>query len=148
MDTCKVGDYMDRSAPTFTAHTTVHDIFRTIAETDATFYPVRDHQGQLIGVIGLNELKESFAAEGMSDWLVAYDLMEPVPDVVSEDTPLAEAVERMRAQELDFLPVVAGTDSGRLVGMLELRAVRRRLSQEILRRKRLAEANGTFGQDA
>ena len=65
--------------------------------------------------------------------------MTPVPDTVAEQTPLIEAVTRMREQELECLPVVAGAEDPKLVGMLELRAVNRSISQEILRRHQLAD---------
>ena len=62
--------------------------------------------------------------------------------------PLADAVDRMTEQQLDCLPVLDGAASalaaeeGTLVGMLELRRVNRAISQEIVRRRQLAEAPG------
>ena len=65
--------------------------------------------------------------------------MQPVPDRVTEDTPLVEAMTRMREQDLEYLPVVVSGDDGeRLVGMLEQRAVNRKVGQEILRRREQA----------
>ena len=45
----------------------------------------------------------------------------------------------MRELGLECLPVLAGKDNPRLAGMIELRAVIRQLSQEILRRHQLAD---------
>ena len=64
------------------------------------------------------------------------------PGSIDSDAPLTEAVTRMREQDLECLPVLAGKDNPRVVGMIELRAVLRQLSQEILRRHQLAD-NGT-----
>ena len=102
-------------------------------------YPVTDAEGKLTGIITIQDLKKSFRAEGLTDLLVAFDLMQPVADSVNEDTPLADAMTRMQQQELECLPVVAAQDDPRLVGLLELRSVNRLLSQEILRRRRLAD---------
>ncbi|GAG23746.1 unnamed protein product, partial [marine sediment metagenome] len=135
-----VGQVMDRDCPSFPAGTTFNEIIRTIAETDAMHYPVVDADRKLAGVITIQELKDGMGAQAMADWLVASDLMEPAPDTVAEDAPLAEAVTRMREQGLECLPVVAGADDPRLVGMLELRAVERMLSQEVVRRQQLADA--------
>ena len=137
--TYTAGDMTNRTCPTFAENARLTDIFRTIAETDAMSYPVTDADGKLAGIITLEELKRSFSAEGLTDWLVAFDVMTPVPDTVAEQTPLAEAITRMREQELECLPVVAGAEDPKLVGMLELRAVNRSLSQEILRRHQLAD---------
>ena len=49
-------------------------------------------------------------AEGLANWLVAYDLMGPVPDTVTADTLLVDAVDRMNEQKLDYLPVVASAE--------------------------------------
>ncbi len=139
MQSYTVGEMTDRSAPTFAESTSLAEIMRTIVETDATAYPVTDTDGGLTGVITFQELKRSFGAEGLTLWLVAYDVMQPVPDRVTEDTPLVEAMTRMREQDLEYLPVVVSGDDGeRLVGMLEQRAVNRKVGQEILRRRQQA----------
>ena len=140
-----VGQVMYRDCPSFPAGTTFNEIIRTIAETDAMHYPVVDADRKLAGVITIQELKDGMGAQGMADLLVASDLMEPAPDTVAEDAPLAEAVTRMREQGLECMPVVAGADDPRLVGMLELRAVERMLSQEVVRRQQLADARAGEG---
>ena len=139
MQAYKVRDMVDRASPTFAESTPLTNILRTIAATDAMHYPVVDGQGKLSGIIGIQELKQAFGGEGLSDWLVAFDLMEPPPDTVGEDAPLAEAVARMHEEKLEYLPVIVARDHMRLAGLLELRTVDRRLSQEVLRRRRLAE---------
>ena len=141
-----VADMVDRSAPTFPQGAPLTMILRTIADTDAMSYPVVDDDKKLVGVIALNDLKQSFSAEGLTAWLVAFDLMKPVPDMVTEQSPLADAVDRMRQQELDCLPVLSEPtdgEEGLFVGLLELRKVTRALSQEILHRQQQADA-GSF----
>ncbi len=133
------GDMIDSALPSFTENTTLTNILRTIAETDAMSYPVTDAYGKLTGIITIDELKRTFVAEGLTDWLLAFDLMRPVPDTVTIQTPLDEAVTRMREQELEYLPVVAAEGDTHLAGMLELAAVNRSLSREVLRRQQLAD---------
>jgi len=136
-----VGDMVSRTAPTFREDTPLSRILRTIAETDAMTYPVTDRQGTLVGVVTIQDLKQSFRAEGLGDWLLAFDVMQPPADTVAETMPLAEAVARMREQELEYLPVIAADNHSRLVGLLELRKVSRDLSQELLSRRQRAEAS-------
>jgi len=135
----KVRDMVDRSAPRFTEGTRLASILRTIAEMDAMSYPVTDADGRLKGIISVSDLLKSFRAEGLTDWLVAYDLMQPAPDTITEGEPLEEAVTRMEEIGLDCLPVLAAKDDPRLVGLLERQAVRRKLSQEVLRRHQQAD---------
>jgi len=141
MLTHKAGDMVNRALPSFTENVRLTDILHTIAETDAMSYPVTDADGKLTGIITIEELKQTFIAEGLTDWLVAFDLMRPVPDAVTEAMPLAEAVTRMREQELEYLPVIAAEGDTRLVGMLELSAVNRSLAKEVLRRHQLADSS-------
>jgi len=136
----KVSDVMNRTAPTFTEKATLGQILHTIAETDAMRYPVADADGEPTGIITIEDLKQSFSSETLADWLVASDLMRPVVKTVTEQTPLAEAMSQMEKENLQCLPVVASGDHPRLVGLLELPGVRRMLSQEVMRRQRQADA--------
>ena len=136
----KVADVMQRHSPQFREDTVLNEILRTIAQTDTMCYPVVSEQGELSGVITMQDLKQSFSGEGLGDWLVAFDVMQPGPETVAQQTPLAEAMTRMRESELEYLPVLAGADDTSLVGVLELRAVNRMLSQEVLRRRQVAAA--------
>ena len=137
--TNKVADVMEGDEPTFSEGTRLADILRTIAETDAGSYAVIDSHQNLQGVITLQSLKQSFGAEGLTEWLVAHDLMQPPVDVITDQASLAEAMTRMNELDLESIPIVADGKDRRLLGLLEMRAVKRWLSQEVLRRHRLAE---------
>jgi len=135
----RASDLMDPEAPTFKAGTPLAEILATIATTDATAYPVVDGEDKLLGMITLSDLKTLFSMEGLGGWLVAYDLMRSVPDLVTADTAAEEVMTRMKEQQLDYLVVVESLESQRCVGMVEGAAVSRRLSHEVIRRRRLAE---------
>jgi Kef-type K+ transport system membrane component KefB len=139
MESYTVADMMDTSVAIFSEGAALSEILKTISTTDAMSYPVVNDENRLVGVISLADLKQSFYTEGLTIWLVAFDLMHPAPDTIEKDAPLSEAVMRMREQDLDCLPVLAGKDDTRLLGMIELRQVNRKLSQEILRRQQLAD---------
>ena len=141
LDTHQAGDMMTGEPPTFRVDTPLSAILRTLAETTAMTYPVVDDGGKLAGLISIQELRRSFLATDLASFLVAFDLMQTPPDTITPDLGLAEGVARMREQDLECLPVVAGADDNTLVGLLELRSVNRALSQEILRRRQLADAD-------
>ena len=133
-----VADVMDDHAPAFHKDDTLGDILNTVSASDANAFPVVDNE-KVIGVITINELKASFVARGVADWMVAADLMLPLRGAITAKTPLGDALARMHAEQLEFIPVVADKNDPRLAGMLELRAVNRALSQEIIRRHKLAD---------
>ena len=139
--TFAAGDMIDHRAPRFAENATLANILGAIAESEANAFPVVDADQRLIGVITIDELKQSFSARGMAEWMVAADLMQPVPDSVTDKTPLGDALTQMRSQQLEFMPVVAAKDDQRLIGMLELRTVTRALSREIIRRRRIADGH-------
>jgi len=134
-----VSDVMDARSPSFRGPDTVAEIMKTIAETDAMHYPVLGPHGRLLGIISIQELKASFAGEGMTEWLVTSDVMGPVPATIVESAPLADALELMRQEHIDYLPVLTDGDDPRLAGMLEHRAVNQTISKELLRRRHLAD---------
>ena len=63
----KVVDVMARNSPRFSEDTVLREILRTIAETSTMCYPVVGAQGHLSGMITMQELKQSFGGEGLSD---------------------------------------------------------------------------------
>ncbi len=136
----KVRDVMDSETPAFAKNTTITVILPQIARTNTLSYPVIDSERSLLGIITLDSLKSSFISEGLIDWLLAFDVMSPVTDVVTEDIPLSEAITRMREQELEYLPVVQCDNNNRLAGMIEYRAVNRFISNEILKRSQQSDA--------
>jgi CBS domain-containing protein len=66
--------------------------------------------------------------------------MRPAPDILLENTPLQEAFDKARETGLDVLPVVHARDEQKYVGLFEVQAVKRRISQEVLRRRQTADA--------
>jgi len=140
MHSYKAGEMISRETPIFTIRTPLAQILQTIADTDAMVYPVVDPQGRLAGLISILELRQSLAEAQLAQWVVAYDLMQPPPEGIKENTPLDKAVVSMKQQNLECLPVLAEADDCRFLGLLELRKVNRQLSQEILRRRQASES--------
>ncbi|NOZ22312.1 MAG: CBS domain-containing protein [Planctomycetes bacterium] len=134
------GDAMDASAPTFHPDATVASILKVISKTDAMSFPVVNEKKQIIGMITMEALKHCLgASQNVEEWLVAFDVMAPAPEPVHKSTPLPDAIAHMKSQSRDSLPVVSEGDSAQYLGLLELRAVNRMISREVLRRLKLAD---------
>jgi CBS-domain-containing membrane protein len=117
-------------------------MMRRIADTEAMHYAVLDEKGRVIGRVALDSLKKCLADLEMGAWLLAADLMEPVRESVPVDTPLAEAVQRLRDAGLEAVPVVSGEDQ-HYEGMLELRTCEKYISREFLRLRQQSETEET-----
>jgi len=141
LESYKVGQMMDASPVKLAPDTPLSAILRIIAETDATVYPVTDKEDRLIGVISIEQLRQTFLHADLADLLVAFDMMRLPPDTVGPDLPLGEAVEKMRQQNLESMPVLSASADGVLAGILELRKVERRLSREIIDKQRVVDAD-------
>lgn len=136
----KVVDVMHADAPAFAAQTTVAEILGSIADTEAMAYPVLNAQKQVVGLVTMEDLKQVLGSPEINSWVVALDVMRPAPDLLVQDMPLAEALEKARETGLDALPIVRAKDAAEYVGLFEVRAVNRRISQEVLRRRQAADS--------
>ena len=137
----RVGDVMETKPPVLHEASPAGQILEVFSLHESLCYPVVSSEGTLTGVITIHEVKEAFATQAFQDWVLAYDLMEPAWDKTSPDTPLQDALERMRQFRLEYLPVVAGPEDDKLVGLIEQRSVNRALTEEIVRRHSLAESS-------
>ncbi|MBU2458705.1 MAG: cation:proton antiporter [Planctomycetes bacterium] len=134
----KVKDVMESKPATIKEGLPLDDIINIFSTTDGLYYPVIDEQSKLKGIISISSIKETFAHQNVTGWLLACDIAQPVLDKTTEDAPLAEALERIQKYDLDFLPVVSD-ENGKLAGVLDAKTVNRKISAEIIRKREQAD---------
>jgi len=134
-----VSDVMDKEPPVVSQGAPLMEVLRTLSEHDYLTYPVVDDAKNLVGIVSFDTIKNTFVSGGLSDLLLAYDLMDPAQDMTTPETPLADAIEMMREFRLDALPVVADERDHKLVGFVESELLKRALVREIVRRREKAE---------
>lgn len=137
--TYKVKDVMDTAPTTITQDLSLQQILEAFSASESIYYPVIDAQSRLIGIITIQDIKEMFANREFAGWLLACDVAEPVLDRTTPDKPLEEAIEQMKRYNLEDIPVVGGDDSDKLVGVLDYRKVLRKISAEVLHRRKMAD---------
>jgi len=137
--TYTVKDVMDSKPTSIAQDLPLHQILEVFSASDSVYYPVIDSQSQIIGIITIADIKEMFASRDVAGWLLACDVAEPVLDKTTPGKSLEEVIERMRRYDLGNIPVVAGDDSDELVGVLDYRKVLRKISAEVLHRRKLAD---------
>jgi Kef-type K+ transport system membrane component KefB len=137
--TYTVKDVMDTKPTSIVEDLPLHQILEVFSTSESLYYPVIDAQSQITGIITIADIKEMFANQDVAGWLLACDVSEPVLDKTTPNKPLEEAMERMRRYDLESMPVVAGGESDKLVGVLDYRKTLRKISAEVLHRRRVAD---------
>ena len=137
--TYTVKDVMDTKPTSIVQDLPLHQILEVFSTSDSVYYPVIDSQSQIIGIITIADIKEMFANQDVAGWLLACDVAEPVLDKTTPGKSLEEAMERMRRYDLGNIPVVASKDSDELVGVLDYSKALRKISAEVLHRRKVAD---------
>jgi Kef-type K+ transport system membrane component KefB len=140
--TYTVREVMDEEPTTIEQGLLLQQILEKFSVSESIYYPVIDERSHLKGIITIAGIKEMFANQDVAGWLLALDVAEPVLDKTTVDTPLEEAMEHMQRYDLENLPVVVDKDGERLMGVLDYRRAMRKISAEVLRRRREAEGGG------
>lgn len=133
-----VEDAMTKDIEPITLQTPLTEVFHVFARDHHLVYPVVDGEGHLRGVISLDDLKEVMVDQDTWDWVLANDVMSRVVDKVRPDAPLSEAIDTMRELGLEEIPVVRNGGDNTAVGILNQRAVRIQVNEEVLRRRQVA----------
>lgn len=139
-----VNDVMETNVPVISGGTSLSELLMTVSSTEHLYYCVTDIDGKVTGAITLEGIRNTFATQEINDWLVALDIAEPVVDVVTSETSLSEAIELMKRERIEYMPVVVTKQGREYKGVLDLRAMHRQLSAEVLSRQR--EADSMYGR--
>ena len=134
-----VGDVMNSKASVIPSGMTFGEIIKLISTTDSFYYPVLDHNRKLIGAITLDSLRNVLQSQEMSDWLIALDVAEPVIGKITPAMPLKQAFEYAVKMDIEHLPVVNNERENTVLGLLDVKAVYRFLTAEVLARHQKAD---------
>ena len=137
--TYKVKDVMDAKPTSIAQDLSLQQILKVFSTSQSVYYPVIDAQSRITGVITIPDIKEMFANREFAGWLLACDVAEPVRDKTTPNKPLEEAMEQMRRYDLESIPVVSSDGSDQLVGVLDYRKTLRKVSAEVLHRRKIAD---------
>ena len=141
--TYTVSDVMEKEPTTIEQSLLLQQILEKFSTSESIYYPVVDEQSRLTGIITIPGIKEMFANREVAGWLLACDIAEPVLDKTTPESSLEEVVEYMRNYDLENIPVVTGENEDKLVGVLDLNRAMRKISAEVLHRRRIAEKGYT-----
>lgn len=131
-----VADVMDREVEVFREEMPLAAVIDGFARGHSDVVPVVGSEGELLGTISLQGMRNILADQSTWRWLLVSDAVEPAADTTRPDAPLGEALRYMNQLHLAQMPVVEVKDGKKKpVGMLDLQRARRRIAEEVLRRQ-------------
>ena len=139
MKAYEVKDVMDEKPVTISQNMPLHKILEIFSTTDSIYYPVIDKESCIIGKITIPSIKDMFASQDVTGWLLACDVAEPLVDKTTLHAPLTDAMEQMRRYDMESMAVTIDDHSNKLAGILNYRAINRKISAEVLRRHKLVD---------
>jgi Kef-type K+ transport system membrane component KefB len=141
--TYTVADVMNKTVPVINADMPLSEMIQVVGSTDSPCYPVIYTDSKLAGLVTLKGIRNTFSTQELNEWLIALDIIEPVSDSLRPDVPLADALDEAKRLDAEFLLVTVGDDGEKYLGILDVRAVYRRLSAEVLAKQK--EADSKYG---
>ena len=119
---------------------TIEHILHIFSEQDDLVYPVINREKKVIGIITIDNLKDTFIASELSPFLLAHDIMIPLVGTCPQSAGAGEAFALMKKNNRDYLSL---TDrDGNCVGILEERSARKKLSFKVMELQRKADSLG------
>jgi CBS domain-containing protein len=135
IETHKVSDFMRREFYPIKENATLDKIIETIKQGESYHFPVVNHQGELVGLISLGELRNAFMEQQLSQIVLAKDVATPVGRVLYQDQPLKEAFNIFNRRETDYLPVVQDRKSKKVVGIVEYHSLVETVNRKLFERQ-------------
>lgn len=133
-----VKDVMDTKFPSIYENTKLRDILKALSETSNLYYPVLNKEGGLRGIISIDGIRHAFASTGLSDLVVAADIIELCKVKIDPESSLLDAKNMLTGRRIGYLPVI-GKDN-KLAGFLERKALHRFISLKIVELHERAES--------
>ena len=130
----KVEEIMDKNPPLIYKNMPLAQILTIFSQSPNLYYPVVDTNKKLLGIITVDNIKNTFMATSLSDLLLAVDVMEPAIASVTSKSSISELKELLAKYNLEYLPVV--TQENEVAGFIERRMVYKVISTKIMELQR------------
>jgi Kef-type K+ transport system membrane component KefB len=134
----KAGDVMDKNFPIIYKNVELSEILKIFSESTNLYYPVVDEDKKLLGIITVDNIKNTFMESSLSHLLLAYDLIEPVIETTTPETPLNEVKELLNKHTLEYVCVV--DKKKKVVGFIERRNLDRIISTKLIELQKQADS--------
>ncbi len=101
----------------------LNEILRLASYSSNSYFPVVDHDQNLVGIFSLRDLRAVLTGNGSGALIVAADIASQPVLTVRPDDDLHTALRRFTQKNIDYLPIVSEEAPKRVIGMLNRRDV-------------------------
>jgi predicted transcriptional regulator len=112
-------------------------ILTIFAERDNLYYPVADNQENLVGILSIEKLKDTFIASDLSDYLLAHDIMDKVIHTSYLSTEATEIYNIFEKSNVASIPLI--NELGKVEGMIENRRMQQLIASRLSELKEKAK---------
>ena len=135
----KASDLMWGDIPRIPENAPVSRVLEIFAGYDSLYFPVVYKDGRLAGIISIDDLKETFMASELSDFLLAHDIMRGPEISCDISEPAEDARNLMRKKGFEYLPVYEGDN---FAGIIDERGIQLFFSRKMSELRRKADELG------
>ena len=134
-------DIMYGNLPMIPESAPVSRILTIFSDNDSLCYPVVNTDGTLAGIISIEDLKNTFMAAELSDFLLAHDIMKMPPASCTTSESAEDARAMLQKSGAEYLPVYeAGGE--RFAGLIDERGIQLFFSRKLAELSRKADDLG------
>ena len=131
----KVRDVMRREFMTVRKDVTLKEFVELIIEGGGFYFPVVDNNGELMGVISLQDVRKVLLEDYIKEIVTVGQLATEDIIVLRSTDDLRVAMEGFNVKDIDEIPVVDPDSPGKVVGMLRRSDVMDVYNREILKKQ-------------
>lgn len=114
---------LDRKVDLVPEEMPLTEILRLASFSNNSYFPVVDHEQNLVGIFSLRDLRAVLTGNGSGALIVAADIASQPVLTVQPDDDLHTAMRRFTQKNIDYLPIVSEEAPKRVIGMLNRRDV-------------------------
>ncbi|QEN03969.1 CBS domain-containing protein [Thiospirochaeta perfilievii] len=130
-------DLADKNIPLIKENENLNNILSIFASRDNLYYPVVNSDNKLVGILSIENLKDTFIASELSDFLLAHDIMDSILYTTTLDSQASDIYSLFDKSHVPSIPVV--DKDGRVEGMIENRRMQQFISRRLVELKKKAE---------
>lgn len=114
----RVADIMVSNCITIQLETPFQEVLRLMRTTNADSFPVLDEDGELVGMVGLQQISKALQNENAQENLLTRDLVSSEQCTLTLNKDLSEVYDEMRLGGQGCLPVVDESDNKKFIGIV------------------------------